>query len=1515
MSAQNIAAITTLTPAQEGILFHVIRDGARGAYQSQFSAVITGALDHARWREAWEAVVARHDALRTLFTWDGRDKPLQIVRERVVLPWQTLDWRELDATAQDDALADWLARDRDLGFVLEQAPLLRCALIRTGPDQHRFNLSFHHLIMDGWSMRLAMNDARRLYSAPRSLGTPAPSFTTFVDWLKDRDDKPDAEFWREQLSDFDTPTFPDVATESATVHETHVLRECELAPDLVTRLNATARARRVTMNSLVSAAYALTLGLYTDRDDLVFGTTVAGRPPDLAGVEETVGLFINTLPLRIRLAAQQTVREVIEHVHAEQVGLRAREQSSAPAAARLSGVASGQALFESILVYESFPAADVPAGGPDIEIDRFVEFSHYPLAVLVVPDNRFQLIGIADPHRLDGAALDDFLHNLVNVLERLPDALEQPLVSLALLNQGRQERVTGLASPNGSIPGPNTTLLDDILAHAASTPNAIALVDDALRLTYGDLAQRAIADRDRLRRIGVSRGDVVMVSGARSATTVAALPGILAAGAAYCPVAPDLAPQRLAQMADALARDGRRVFALVSSDANALPDSVSVLPLADLLHTHAMSAPGSRLEPISGPEPSDTAYIMFTSGSTGTPKGVVISHRALAHSVRARDGYYSEPPRVFGMLSALSTDSAMAGLFWTLGRGGALALPTDRAEQDVDSLMSFLRAHAVTHILTVPSLYAELLPSIGAVTKLRTVIVAGEACPDTLVSDHHAQQPQLALHNEYGPTETTIWCSATSLAPNKPVRIGAALSTTRLYVTDRHGRLLPPGVAGELCVAGPQLADGYAGDPEQTAARFVASTLDPDGRVYRTGDRVRWHRDGQLSFVGRVDDQIKVRGFRIEPGEVEHALRGQSVIDEAVVVLHNGQRLVAWLLGDGDIDPAHVKAQLAERLPAYMIPAHLEQIDEWPRTPAGKIDRRALAVRDTTGAQGSVGRHVSPESDVQRTLAAIWCDVLNLESVGIHDDFFALGGDSLLSIRVLARSTKAGLSVSPADFFAQPTIAAQASAAAQRGARRAPQKPAVGPQPLMPIQRWFFEHIDRGTAHWNLSYRFALAVEVTLRQLARAIAAVVTHHDALRTRFTQQDTDWRARQLAPFDVNANVVVEWDLRMSTNTLAEIDARATQLNATLALDTPPLMRVALVRTPGGEPDGLVIVLHHLVVDAESWRIVIEDLEAALIAVSTGTSPALPPRTDALALFSKRLETWSAHADFETHARAWCESLAGPFDELTPSSDAFRATEADVDTMTVALSIAQTAALSDAGEDLRASLFELLIAGVARALGTQLSTTRVRLELEGHGRDPIFDDVDVSRTVGWFTTAYPLVVHDDNGFGDSGSSLRAVKRAVRRLPDRGQSYGLIMGGHVNSDDARAIRAKGRASVLFNFLGQHQSAPTEDTQAPALALVDERCGQARAADAPRAYPLEINARIDDGALVFNYVWPRGALSRSTVQSMAESTFDTLRELPARRGDTVVPEDFPLADLSADGLDELSDLLDDLDD
>jgi len=1031
-AAHNIETLYRLTPLQEGILFHTLERADPGLYVGQYTCLIDAELDPERLRLAWSELVRRHAVLRTLLAWKGREKPLQIVRERVELPWRYEDWQSEDAAQIADRWQSLMQAERKRGFLLDRAPLIRLALVRVGPRRHRFSLCYHHIILDGWSLKLLLDEATALYATPAGCELGGPSYAEYVDWLLDRDEADATVFWSSQLGDLEQPTrVPFSIKQEGEGHASHLVR---LDRSVATGLDAVARDHRTTPGTLLIAAWALLLGRYADSDDVLFGTTWAGRPEQLAGCQRTLGLFINTLPTRVRVIGDEPVGDLLARVQQLLVEIREHGHTPLVQAQKASPLPAGQALFDSLIVIQSVPEA-FPAPRPWVpEDETFFEYSNYPLALLLRPGERFDVSLVYDRVHVAAAEAARLVTHYLNIVRGIiasPNARIDELGMLADDEIGWLREVGRGPQLDVDLSTPVQGLM---AGFAARCPDALALVQDDQMLSYADLSARAGGLASSLRRAledGASVEPSVFYGAVfleRSPAALTAAFAVLLAGGSYVPLDPAYPVERNRLVLDDLQAASSPVVVVTTRRLiEALPTTQSMLVCIDDVEAGTGEANISN---------NADAYVMYTSGSTGRPKGTRVSQANLLASTAARNQFYGEPPTRFLLLSSMASDSSIAGIFWTLTGGGTLLLPRPREEQSMASIASIIRQQHVTHVLCLPSLYALLLEHTdeGSFDSLRTVIVAGEACPLDLVAKHHQHLPAAALYNEYGPSEATVWATVAQLGPDtREVTIGRPIANTTTRVVDRHGRQVPVGMPGELWIGGAGVACGYLGERELTDDRFVCHPSDPGEpatRVYRSGDRVRLMPDGGLRFLGRVDNQLKVRGHRVEPEEIERRLVALDGVRDAAIALApdaNGhERLTAFVVCLGEVPTlVALRQSLAASLPDFMLPQSLVVMDVLPRTPGGKIDAQALRVHGVNTMPH--GQHAPPVTADEKLLAGIWSDVLGVDRVGIHDNFFELGGDSLLSIRILARTHKAGLDISPAEFFARPTVAEQAA--------------------------------------------------------------------------------------------------------------------------------------------------------------------------------------------------------------------------------------------------------------------------------------------------------------------------------------------------------------------------------------------------------------------------------------------------------------------------------------------------------
>ncbi|MFI6210307.1 amino acid adenylation domain-containing protein, partial [Streptomyces sp. NPDC051041] len=1014
--------VLPLSPLQDGFLFHALYDVQdTDVYTAQLVLDLEGPLDEATLRATWTQLLRRHANLRAAFVHDTTTgAPVQVIVRDPVLPWRTVDLTDGPAqtrTARRDRVAE---QERSARFDLTRAPLLRIALVKLGDERHSLVLTPHHILVDGWSMPVLLGEMFALYAAAGSAAglPPVTPYGDYLRWLAAQDRDAARAAWTAELAGLEEPTLlvPE-ATGAPTAEPGHVA--LELPPDTAAALRRLAREHGLTVNTLVQGAWAVLLSRTTGRDDVVFGATVAGRPPEVAGIESMVGLFINTLPVRVALDPAATLLETLTRLQTGQSSLMAHQHLGLSEVTRLSG---HPALFDTLVVFENYPVdreALAPRAGtsaPRLTGVKGRDATHYPLSLIVTQGARNDALTLRlgyQPAHFDHAAVTALADRLGLLLREFAAQPDRRTAAVDVLRDEERERVLTRWNDTAAPVAP-TTLPELFAAQAARTPDAVAVVHGTQRPTYAELAARATALAARLRRAGAGPETRVAVAVPRSVELVVALLAVLETGAAYVPVDPGLPAGRIALLLEDTAPVRTLVTAAVAAD-SPLPDDTPVLVVDADPGDVPPPGPGEVRTP-RAPHPRNPAYVIHTSGSTGRPKGVAVSHEAIvnrllwmqdAYNLTAGDRVLHKTPTGF--------DVSVWELFWPLVTGAALVVARPDGHRDPAYLAELIRTERVTTAHFVPPMLGAFLdePAAARCTTLRRVVCSGEELPADLAARFHGVLPGVRLHNLYGPTEAAVDVTHWDCEPGArgPVPIGRPVRNTRVYVLDAALRPVPPGATGELYLAGIQLAHGYHGRPALTAERFIADPFDRDGaggRLYRTGDLARWRADGALEYLGRADQQVKVRGVRIEPGEVEAILRAHPGVARAAVVVRAGERdearLVAYAVPaagaePGAVAPARLRRYVADHLPEYMVPAAVVTLPDLPLTVNGKLDRKALPEPAFTPPGG--GR--PPRDARERLLCELFAEVLGVDRVGPEDSFFELGGHSLAAVRLMAR--------------------------------------------------------------------------------------------------------------------------------------------------------------------------------------------------------------------------------------------------------------------------------------------------------------------------------------------------------------------------------------------------------------------------------------------------------------------------------------------------------------------------------
>ncbi|WP_328395282.1 amino acid adenylation domain-containing protein [Streptomyces sp. NBC_00390] len=1076
-----IADVLPLTPLQQGMHFHAMlaADGV-DVYTAQAPLRLEGALSPAVLRKAVDGAVARHAALRVSFTLLGSGRPIQVVHEEVRVPWREVDLSELGDEDRRLRLAELTGDERLRRFDLEKPPLLRVTLVRLADDDHLLLVSHHHGLLDGWSLPLFFRDVFALYARGGSDGGPEPAqFADFLRWLGSQDDERAAQVWREALAGFDEPTLVAPDAEAATATVPHLVTAV-LGAEETTALTAAARRAGLTLNTLLQGAWAVALGQLLGRDDIVFGATTAGRPPELAGSEEIVGLLMNTVPVRVRLDPARPLDRVLAGLQVQQAELVPSQHLGLTEVQRVLGLGE---LFDTVIGFENTPVdgeaiqEQVPGLRISVDDEPVPGASHYPLSLVVAPGERLSLELSYRGDLFTAEACAALLTRVRKVLDGFVADPAVPLGRIDLLTA--EERGQLLDAAGGLSPAVAPTTFPALFEEQVrARPDAVAVYDGTLALTYGDLNTQANKLARALAAQGVGAEDIVAVALPRSARSVLAVLAVLKSGAAYLPLDLGYPPERLRHVMD----DAKPALVLTTREAAkpmAEAGAGRTLCLdgpgpAGAGPSHLLREAAELTASLSGEDltdadrvaplrPGNTAYVIYTSGSTGRPKGVLVPHLGIAALIaQQRAGLALRTDERVLLFASPSFDASVWELATALLTGASAV--TAAADQLLPgpALAATVARHGVTTLLLPPSSLA-VMPEDGLPAGV-TLVVGGEACPPDLVERWSAGRRMV---NAYGPTEATVMATMSRPLSGRTVpELGDPVVGARVYLLDGALQPVPAGASGELYLAGDGLARGYLHRAGLTAERFVADPFGPAGaRMYRTGDVARRTPQGTLEYLGRADEQVKVRGFRIEPGEIEAVLADDPSVAQAVVVVREGRPGVRQLVAYAAVaagprpEPEILRRRVADALPEYMVPAAVVVLDRLPVTPSGKLDRGALPAPDFSGTHDSR----APRTPREERLCALFAKALGAERVGIDDSFFDLGGDSIGSIKLVTLAHAEGLDMAPRDVFTHKTVAALA--AAVKDLAPGPDADAAGPEePLITLSQ---HELDEFAEDWQ----------------------------------------------------------------------------------------------------------------------------------------------------------------------------------------------------------------------------------------------------------------------------------------------------------------------------------------------------------------------------------------------------------------------------------------------------------------
>ncbi|NIM15005.1 MAG: amino acid adenylation domain-containing protein [Candidatus Aminicenantes bacterium] len=1455
-------------------------------------------------REMLETVfpklIERHESLRTSFVL-AAEEPVQRIHNEVAF--------EIEYEGKNPKQ---IIRDFVRPFDLSRAPLLRIGLVRLEGKKHILLVDMHHIITDGSSQRVLESEFKALY-AGEGLSPLRLQYRDFSEWQNSSRHrealKQQEEYWlelyRDELPVLDLPMdFQRPAVQSFEGSSVVFGIGEEENIKLVERV----KRSDVTLYTFVLAGFYILLSKLGGREDIVVGTPVAARRH--VDLEKIIGMMVNTLALRNYPAGWKTFKTFLTEV--KQNTIQAFENQEYPFEELVNRV-TGQrdacrnpmfdVMFNFLERHEIQAEKSYSRSDPDLNLHRksIAKFDLTLTCMEFANEVLFSFEYCTD--LFDSSTIDRFIRYFKRIIHQVVDNSEIAVSEIDLLSS---EELEEFNDTEAWYPADKTIhgLFEE---QVVRMPDGVAVVGhgcmdawmhEEVHITYRELNKRSDQLAQVLRERGVLVDDIIGIMMERSVEMIIGMLGILKAGAAYLPIDPDYPKERIDYM---LADSSARILVSELSEVSKVSGEIEVVKLIELskeLPTHLTHLT----------HPTHLCYVIYTSGSTGRSKGVAVQHSSIVNTLWWQKNYYSfNTEESVLQIPSFSFDSSVEDIFTPLISGSRLVLIEQGNRFNLEYLAKRVIDQRITHFLITPGLYRAFLNDIaGSLTGLKTVILAGESFTVELVNDHFKKLLAVKLYNEYGPTENSVCSTVYEFTGDNDVRIGKPINNVKVFILNRGGGLNPVGVPGELCLSGAGLVRGYLNNPELTNEKFLRGSRgqflqkEPPGRrrqkLYKTGDLARWLPDGNIEFLGRMDEQVKIRGFRIEPGEIETRLQEHDKISEAVVIAREdegGEKyLCAYIVSEVELTALEVREYLVPGLPDYMIPWSFTRLTKLPLAPNGKIDRRALPEPEKIWPGGDI-EYVSPRNEVEKTLKETWESVLGRDKISITDNFFTLGGDSIKSIQVAARMKKAGYRVEMRNIFRYPSIA-ELAALVKKEERVPDQSTVTGTIPLTPIQQAFFQEQKIDRHHYNHAVMLYAEEGFDEEAVRTVFKKIQEHHDALRMTYKEEkgkiiQTNHGLEY--PFSLE---VYEWQNRENVEDVMQ--ETVNRIQASIRPGKGPLMKLVLFHLNDG--DRLLIIIHHLVIDGISWRILFEDIETLYQQYKKGENLELPPKSDSFKLWSEKL---SGYADKEEFLREkhWWEKLEST-DVPVIEKDFHQADNYMKDAQHLWLRLDEEETknlLTKANEPFGTEINDILLTALGLAVKKTWGINRVLIALESHGRQEIVKNVDVSRTIGWFSSVYPVLLNLSYDT-DLSRQVKEIKENLRQVPNKGIGYGILR--YLTSQEHKAgLEFKLNPQIGFNYMGQFDA----DVEQHTFKTSRESVGNVLGPHIKRDYEIDISGMIANGCLFMSIIYNKTQYREVTLRGFLEHYKAELRCIISYccqdRGRELTPTDLTFNELS----------------
>jgi len=1506
---------------QQRLWFLEQLEGSSSTYNIPAVVEISGNLSLKALEQALQEIVRRHEVLRTSFS-QFNGVPVQNIAPELTLTLPVIDLQGLSEQKQSEEVKRLVTNEAQKPFELSKSPLLRVTILRQSKS-HVLLLTMHHIISDGWSMGIFISELSTLYrcfllEVPSSLPKLPFQYADFAvwqrQWLSGKVLETQLNYWKETL--LGAPALLELPTDRSRPPVQSFRgssQKFQLSSELTKKLQTLAQKSGATLFMTLFSALATLLYRYTAQEDICIGTPLANRHRE--ETESIIGFFINTLVLRTDLKGNPSFLELLDRV--QQKALDAYDRQDVPFEQVVEALQPERSLSYSPLFQVMFALQNAPMGElqlpgltlKPLSVDSATAKFDLTISIWEIEDG---LEGAWEYNSdlFDPETIAKTIGHFQTLLTGIVANPDRAIGELPLLTSAETQQLLLWNNTKTDYPA-DKSIVELFERQVTKTPDAIAVSYEQEQLTYAQLNSRANQLGHYLQTKGVGKEVLVGLCVDRSVEAIVAMLGILKAGGAYVPLEPDYPQERLAYMLE----DSQVPVLITQSTLTAnLPENQAQIVYLDT-DWQAISRESNDNLNVEI-KPTSLAYVIYTSGSTGKPKGVAAIQQAVIRLVFETNYVQIQSDDCLAQASNISFDAATFEIWGALLHGAKLVGITKEAMLSPEQLAQQLQAQKITILFVTTALFNQLVSVVPDIFKnLRTLLFGGEAVDPSWVAEVLKKGPPQRLLHVYGPTESTTFStwylveSVSEGATNLP--IGSPISNTTIYVLDRHLQPVPIGVPGELYIGGDGLARGYLNRPELTSEKFIADPFGSDARLYKTGDLVRYLRDGNIEFKGRIDNQVKVRGFRIELGEIEALLSKHPQVREAVVIVREEQpgnkRLTGYVLPYLEKPTSSaLRGFLKERLPEYMVPVAFVIMEAFPLTPNGKVDRRALPVPDTEGDRDS--GYVAPRTPTEETLVAIWSEILRVKKVGVHDNFFALGGDSIISIQIIARANQAGLHLAAKQLFQYQTIAELAAVASTTTSIQATQDWVTGSVPLTPIQHWFFEQNLPAPHHFNQSLLLSVPTDLQPKLLEQAVQKILIHHDALRLQFRRSEAGWQQEHATPNDQIPFQVVD----ISDIPIAEqpgyMEAIANETQASLNLSTGLIMRVVLFQLGGDRPGRMLIVIHHLVVDGVSWRILLEDLSTAY--QRSKQNEIFQPKTTSFKDWAFQLTEYAHSETLLKELNYWLTQSPSKISSIPvdypegKNANIFASSR----TVSVFLTEEQTRTLlQEVPKAYHTQINDVLLTALVQSFAKYTGSKSLLIDLEGHGREELFAGVDLSRTVGWFTSCFPIHLQLES-VDNLAAALKSIKEQLRSIPSKGIGYGILR--YLSNDAATRskLSAQTQAQISFNYLGQFSEPTGLQSKSMKWGLAQESSGISHSPLGTRAHLLDVNGLVVENKLQMDYIYSENVHQRTTIERLALAFIESLRSLidhctsPEVGGYT--PSDFSAARLNQGQLD-----------